>query len=142
MTEYVLNSELVNRVFLDCLYNNNEIKVDDNGNQIIPKDAVIVKGIVNKVGFNPERLNIYRKRVVEMLEELPDSFHSNKGGGMSFLKMHEDKNGNQWTDSHKIMDELLCLGLGLNLMEFCIEDRDMWMALPGNMPYITYLKGK
>ena len=34
----------------------------------------------------------------EFLNQLPDSFKAEGGGGMSFINMCIDKNGKQWTD--------------------------------------------
>jgi len=71
-----------------------------------------------------------------MLNDLPDNFKNDFGGGWSFLNMCEDKNGVQWTDFHATVDELVCLGLSIDKMSYLMS-RDMWNVLPGGMPYLV-----
>jgi len=54
---------------------------------------------------------------------------------MSFLNMCIDKNGNQWADLHRTMDELVALGIATGKLSFLIP-REMWSILPGGMPYL------
>lgn len=121
-----LTAENVHTTFLNCLFKENEdtecYKLGD--------------GINTKVGFNPERLKESETDIIEMLNCLPDSFKLNGGGGMSFLNMCEDKDGVQWTDFHKTMDELVCLGLASEKLSYLMP-RDYWKILPGGMPYLV-----
>jgi len=59
-----INSKDVSTAFLDSLYRNEEI----SDPTIPPKDAVIVDGVMGKIGFNPIRLSEKKrtsKRVVK-----------------------------------------------------------------------------
>lgn len=73
-----------------------------------------------------------------MCEQLPESFHESKGGGWSFLNMCEDKGGNQWSGTHKTMEQLLCLGMAMNKMKILLP-REVWKIFPGGMPYVAIL---
>lgn len=121
-----LTSENVHNVFMDCLFSEDE----DTSN------AKICEGVMTKVGLHRGRLESHIPDVKSMLDDLPDSFKKTSGGGMSFLNMCEDKNGEQWTGMHQTMDELICLGIGIDKLSFLME-REMWNVLPGGMPYLV-----
>jgi hypothetical protein len=121
-----LTSENVNSTFLKCLF-----KKDEN-----TEKHIAVEGVMLKVGFNPDRLKESEQTIIEMLNDLPDSFKPHGGGGMSFLNMCQDKNDNQWTGFHKTVDELVCLGIAIGKVSFLMP-REMWSVLPGGMPYIA-----
>jgi hypothetical protein len=120
-----LTAEKVNNLFLKCLFTEGENT----------EPHIIGEGIMKKVGFNPERLKENEPLIIEMLNDLPDSFKKEGGGGMSFLNMCQDKNGNQWADLHQTMDELVCLGNAIGKLSFLMP-REMWSILPGGMPYL------
>jgi len=109
---------------MDCLFKDGE----DTSN------LVRVEGIFSNFGFHPDRLENHKHEIVEMLNELPEQFHENTGGGWSFLNACMDKHGNQWTDLHRVMEQLFVLGIGINRVEYVLQ-RDMWRILPGGMPY-------
>lgn len=115
-----LSSEKVKEVFLDCLFQENEDKTN----------FVEVEGITFTAGFHPGRLENHQPEIVEMLDELPESFHE----GMSFLAACEDKHGEQWTGLHQIMEQLFLLGIGIGKV-VCLLPREAWSVLPGGMPY-------
>jgi hypothetical protein len=121
-----LTAENVHSTFLNCLFKENEDT----------ESYKLGEGINTKVGFNPERLKESETSISEMLDCLPDSFKTFGGGGMSFLNMCEDKDGVQWTDFHKTMDELVCLGLASEKLSYLMP-RDYWKILPGGMPYLV-----
>ncbi len=121
-----LTAEKVNETFLKCLFKDGENT----------ENHIIGEGVMSKVGFNPERLKENEPLILEMLNDLPDSFKKDGGGGMSFVNMCQDKNGNQWADMHKTMDELVCLGNASGKLNFLMP-REMCSALPGGMPYIV-----
>jgi len=125
---YTLTSEHVEQVFLDCLFKNGE----DTSNYI---KAI---GIINNVGLHSERLEAYRSEIELMLSELPDEFKASIGGGWSFLNMCNDKNGNQWTDLHLRMEQLVQLGIGIDKIRYALP-KDLWAALPAGMPYIQVI---
>lgn len=120
-----LNSAAVEKVFMDCLFNEGE----DTTNHVVSD------GIVTKVGFNPRRLEAHREEVLEMLIELPDEFKQSGGGGWSFLNACMTKDGRQWGE-HSNMEQLFQLGNALGLSAWQMP-RDMWNILPGGMPYVV-----
>jgi len=111
---------------MDCLFKEGE----DTSNY------VKAEGIMTNVGFHPERLASHKAEVDEMLAELPDEFKKSMGGGWSFLNACNDKNGNQWTDLQKTMEQLVLLGIALGVVKFQLP-REVWKALPGGMPYLV-----
>lgn len=122
----MINAKDVNEIFLDCLYKDEETKKGE-----VPEGAIIVEGIIMKVGFNPERVEKNKNNIINILEQLHPTFNE----GWTFLNMCIDKNDNEWTGSHKTMEQLLVLGLAIGKLEYCC-DRDMWSILPGGMPYV------
>lgn len=122
----ILSAERVEQIFLDCLFKEGE----DTNNYIE------AEGITGKVGFHPGRLESHKTEIEAMLNELPDEFKKSKGGGWSFLNACVDKNGNQWTGFHKIMEQLFQLGIAIGKAEYTLS-REMWKILPGGMPYIA-----
>lgn len=123
-----LTSKNVSQVFMDCLFKDDEDTTKH----------IVAEGIQTKVGFHPGRLESYRENVKSMLACLPVDFQPGAGGGTTFLNACKDKDGNQWTDLHQVMDQLFQLGIGLKLAKWCMP-RDMWSILPGGMPYVTVL---
>jgi len=123
-----LTSQNVEEVFFDCLFKEGENT--DN--------PVIADGIMSKIGFHEERLNNNSDNITSMLNKLPKEFQKNSGGGMSFLNACDDCDGNQWTSLHKIMEQLFVLGLALGKVK-CLMPREMWVSLPGGMPYYVVI---
>jgi hypothetical protein len=124
-----LNSSEIEGIFMDCLHTEEEMK-----DPTVNEKAVKSLGIVYNVGFNKERLEKHRPKIVEFLGEFPDEFYKGKGGGQSFLRMCYDRNGEQWTGFHKIMEQLVLLGQAVGKVELCAP-KEMWNILPGGMPY-------
>ena len=119
----MIDPQELENVFVSCLFEDGE-----------PTDnAVIVDGIMSKFGFHPDRLEASRDQVRGWLEQLPDSFHRDSGGGMSFLNACVTKNDEHWGE-HPSMDRLFCLGIGLGLVTNLMP-REVWPMLPGGMPY-------
>lgn len=100
-----------------------------------PPGAVIVQGARKHFGFHPERLKAKKEAIRALLNELPDDFMLKKGGGMSFLNLCLDRHGRHWGE-HTNCDDLLCLGLAVGMVTFCLPRED-WKAFPGGMPYIA-----
>jgi hypothetical protein len=123
-----LTAENVNRIFMDCLF--------DEGENT--KDAIIGKGIQNDFGFEPSRLRGHTNDILDMIYQLPSAFDQKVGGGWSFLNMAINKGGEQWADSHQTMEQLLALGTAIDRMGFNLP-RDKWNIFPGGMPYV-YVK--
>lgn len=123
-----LNAKNVETIFLNSMFNDNEI-VDGN----IPENTVKVEGITMNIGFDPNKIELYRTDVKTMLSELPEPFFKETGGGWSFLNGIETKDGNQWAE-HRNLEQLVILGIGLGYVNFLMP-RDMWCVFPGGMPY-------
>ena len=129
----LIDSSRVHDLLMDCLFKPEEI---ENGK---PKDGlefIPVMGITVKVGLHPDRLNGHRPELEQMLFNLPEScMESSVAQGDSFLNLCNDRNGELWTGVHRTMEELLLLGIGLNLVD--LAPRFMWDAFPGRVPYVT-----
>jgi hypothetical protein len=123
-----IDPEKVQEVFFDSLFRDEEV---NNGKN---PEMVKVEGIRLTLGFHPGRLEIHRAEVLNWLTYLPLQFRKSSGGGWSFLNACQDINDEQWTGLHERMEQLFCLGLGLDLVA-CVIPREMWDALPGGMPY-------
>lgn len=120
----ILNAELVGAVFQDCL-----LKDSEDNNQ----DRIEAEGI-GKVEFHSGRLESHRAKIEEMLDELPDEFKRELGGGYSFLAACNNKHGQQWTSFHQRMEQLFLLGIGIGKVK-ALFPRELWPALSGGMPY-------
>jgi len=126
-----LTVENVNSVFTNCLFTE-----DETQDTVLISRALVVEGVHLKVGYHPNRIQQNRENIISMLNCLPDSFKPEGGGGMSFLNMMEDKDGEQWTGLHQEMDKLVTLGLATQKLGFLMP-REMWKVLPGGMPYVV-----
>jgi hypothetical protein len=100
-----------------------------------PTGEVEVDGIRSLgVRFDKTLLADHAELIAFLLGELPDEFKASGGGGWSFLNACNDRHGRLWTGLHSTMDKLFMLGMGVGLVE-CQLPRDMWVVLPGGMPY-------
>ena len=86
-----LNAEIVHSTFLECLFQDGEST----------ENHIIGEAVQMTVGFNPERIKDKELLIDELLKELPTEFQKDGGGGMSFINMCNDKDGNQ-TVSFKV----------------------------------------
>lgn len=126
----MLDAKRVREIVMDCLF------TDD------PKDEdmrISVYGIARCFGFIPEKIENYRDEIHEMMKELPDVFwdsndNPNGGGGYTFMNLPFDKNDHQWCEQ-PTAELLMALGLATGYMEYMLP-REVWIALPGNVPYI------
>lgn len=122
-----LTSENVRAIFLDCLFQKGEL---ENNPEIIE-----VEGIFSRFGFHPGRLRKHKDDILQLLMQLPTEFRRSIGEGWSFVNACSTSTGHQWGE-HENAEHLLVLGLGLNLIEYCVP-RQYWDALPGKMPYFV-----
>lgn len=135
VTEEAEASQRVEDILRYCLFKHSEIIMAEGE---LPDDAVMVEGVVTMYGFHPERLEEKREDVVELIEELVfDEFLVGEGGGQSFLNLCKNREGEQWTSFHKVMEALLLLAMGLDLAGYCAPP-EMWDAFPGGMPYVWF----
>lgn len=121
MPEPLIDPNRVNEIFAAC--------------EVTDEDAryVSVEGI-GAVSFDPDRLAENHDEIVAMLDGLSTDFKRSGGGGMSFLNACMDANGEQWTGFHQTQERLFLLGMGIDRVSLLLP-RDMWVALPGGMPY-------
>lgn len=124
----MIEASRISEVLKDCLFKNEEI-VD--GVPIF--EPLITEGITTTFGFNPKRVLDNEKEINTMLDEMDTIFVE----GWSFLNLCYDKDDNQWTGSHKTMEELMCLGMAIGRVSYCTPDKDIWALMPGGMPYIV-----
>lgn len=137
-----ISVEKVEDTIKQCLFTAKETEAVNLKEGELPPNAIVVKGVLGHFGFHRERLESHRDQVREWLDQLSPQFHEKGGGGWSFLNACEDKNGAHWTGLHQSVDALVCLGIGLGMIKFCMEDREMWAILPGGMPYFVILAEK
>lgn len=138
MRESPLTAENVTAVLHDCFYTDEEIARLD-GQQ--PPGVVIVSGVTINIGLHPERLERNKRRIAEMVAELPLEFFDTSSGGLggwTFLNLCVRKDGVQWGE-HINCDELLALALAVGLAEYCVP-HDWWPQLPGGVPYVCFKK--
>ena len=114
----------VSTVFNDCLFS-----VDEDSSDMIKATSIQLN-----VGFCEERLKSHDDDIQSMINELPDSFKKDGGGGMSFLNMCVTKDGFQWGE-HNNMDQLVALGIATGKMSYLMP-RELWSSFPGGMPYL------
>lgn len=124
MPQSLLTPERVSELFRTCLFADGEDQINH----------VAVYGITINVGFHPDRLKACSNHIQVLLKELPDQFMKSKGQGGSFLNLCMDRYDNQWTGMHKVMQELVLLGMGIGVVE-CLVPKELWSTLPGGMPY-------
>jgi len=126
----MIDPQEVDAIFKKCLFRESEIGKDGKPRGIEP---IKVEGIMATFHFHPDRIEKHRDKIMEFLKEMPEGF--SKGGGWSFLNLCNTKNGELWTGMHSIMEQLVCLGIAIEKVSYCLP-REVWSALPGGMPYI------
>jgi len=135
----MISDERVNSIIRDCLFSSEEI---EDGKPKNPEDMIVVEGVMNSYGLHRGRVDSHKSEIVSFLEQLPDMFMKDVGGGWSFLKASDTKEGEQWTGLHRTMDALFVLGMALGKVKFATP-RKKWNELPGCMPYmIVDLEGE
>jgi hypothetical protein len=119
--------ERVTALLTKCLFQDDE---DQHG-------AIMVEGILNNYGFHPGRLASSKDEIRQLIGEIAgDEFLKQKGGGMSFLNLCQNRAGELWGE-HPTMEALLCLAIASNLGGFCAPRR-YWAVMPGGMPYCYF----
>ena len=127
-----LSADRVRDVMMSCLFKPEDLPGDGS----TPADAITVQGIVRGFGFDPKRVEAAKPAIAEMLDQLPNEFRADGGGGWSFLNACTDKTGELWTGMQQSVDELVCLGIAAGYAEYLLP-RDMWAVLPGGVPYFS-----
>jgi hypothetical protein len=122
----LLTADRVTSMIGQCLFQPEEIQ---DGVPIM--EPVVVEGIRATLSFHPDRLKEAEPAIVEMLQQLPETFKV----GDSFLNLCCDRFGNHWGE-HQHMEALVMLGIASQKMRYCFS-REYWDALPGGMPYVV-----
>lgn len=130
----MISAEKVDTIFRECLLKDEEMGDDGNPQGIKP---LKVQGIAHDVGFHPDRIQKHRSEIVSFLEDLPHQFREDSGGGWSFLNLCQTEDGELWTGMHMIMEQLVCLGIAIGKVSYCLPQKKMWSMLPGGVPYIV-----
>lgn len=124
-------AEITDRIFRDCLFQKDEI-VDGKP---MTEPLVPDTWIMNRVGFNRERVEKHEVEILKLLDNFSPEFYSDGGGGMSFLNLCVTADGDQWGE-HQTMEQLCQLGSAVGAVSFLLP-REVWPALPGGMPYLV-----
>jgi hypothetical protein len=122
--------ERVKNIFMDCLYKDDEVI---NGVPVV--EPIKVEGIINNIGFHPDRIEKHRNDIIKELKGFPDEFYDNTGGGWTFLNFCQTKDGVQWGE-HINMEQLMLLGMAIGHVKYLMP-KEIWKVLPGSMPYIV-----
>lgn len=116
-----LTAENVETVFRDCLMREGE---DISTGEII-------EGLLSSFAFHKHRLEGHKAEIIELLDDLPESFHV----GWSFLAACMTKDDIHWGE-HMNIEQLVVLGIAIKRVKFLVR-RDLWRILPGGMPYFV-----
>jgi len=100
---------------------------------------LVIAGIRSDFYLDESKLNDHKENIIDMLNELPEEFHQDGGGGMSFLNACNNADGEQWTGFHQTMEALFVLGMGIKRVR-CLLPKEMWSICPGGMPYYMVMK--
>lgn len=128
-----LSHDNIEKIFADCFFKQEELPENPTKDNM-PEGAITVEGTRGTLVFHGERTESHREEVKELLSQLDDNFMKEKGGGWSFLQMPFNKNGEQYGEQ-MTADMLYCVAAALGYAKFALP-REMWLALPGSMPYI------
>lgn len=90
--KHKLSAELVSNVFKNCLFTEQEVELKHED----LARAVKVMGLTVNVDFHPDRLKQWEPTIVDLLSQLPETFHEETGGGYSFINACMDRNEHQW----------------------------------------------
>jgi hypothetical protein len=128
-----LTADNVKNIIMDCLFTEEEMKKYTQ--KELMQKAIKVAGVITSFGLNPDKVALHKKEIMEMLNQLPEEFHNNIGGGWSFLNACNTREGVQWGE-HRNMEELFVLGIASNQAAYLMP-RELWKSLPGGMPYLV-----
>lgn len=120
----MLTGRKVDQLIRECLFKTDEPK----------ENALVARMIRCEFGFHPGRIEERREEINKLLDQLPDQFHQDRGGGWSFLNACDDNKGRQWTGDHAMMEALFALGTAIGRVK-ALAPRNCWSLLPGGVPY-------
>ncbi len=122
-----LSHENVESVFRNCLG-------ETSSNSRLTKEY---HGVELYVSFVSLKIEENRSNIEKMLRQIHRGFFADtkNGSGWSFLNFCLNQNNEMWTSSHRHCDYLVCLGLAIDKVAFCM-DRKFWNMMTGSMPYL------
>lgn len=127
-----LTAANVEKVFLDCFLK--EGYTDET--KVIP-----VNSVTGNFGFDPDKIEKYSEDIHDMISQLHPNFDE-KNQGYTFMNLpFKGENDEQWGEQRN-GDQLMALGLASGWMKLTLEDRLMWAALPGGVPYVYRLDNR
>lgn len=124
----MIPSSRVHELFKKSLFN--EVELINGKPSLKP---VVAEGVLINVGFHPERIENAREEISMMIDSLNPDIDTDKG--ILFFHICRDRNGNRWTDSYQICEELVLMGIALGILEYSLP-RDFWSFFPGSVPFI------
>jgi hypothetical protein len=137
-----LTADNVEDIFMDCLACHGEL-TEAQENWIrsggdLPPGWVKITGLMMAAVLNEQRLKDNAGKIREMLEQLPEQFREERGGGWSFLNACMTADGRQWGE-HRDIDRLLVLGIGCGQAKIVPIRKEFWPLLLGGMPYFSVI---
>lgn len=127
-----LTAKNVEKVFLDCFLK--EGYTDET--KVIP-----VNSVTGNFGFDPDKIEKYSEDIRDMISQLHPNFDE-KNQGYTFMNLpFKGENNEQWGEQRN-GDQLMALGLASGWMKLTLEDKLIWAALPGGVPYVYRLDNR
>jgi hypothetical protein len=102
-----------------------------------PPAGDVIRGILHSYSLDVAKVASHRGEIVAMLEQWPEEFFDNGGGGWTFLNLCETRDGVLWTGLHLRCEQLCVLADVLGLLSYPLP-RDMWSMMPGGLPYVAF----
>ncbi len=129
-----LTAANVEKVFLDCFLK--EGYTDET--KVIP-----VNSVTGNFGFDPDKIEKYSEDIHDMIGQLSSNFDE-KNQGYSFIYLpFKGEAPEQWQwGEQRNGDQLMALGLASGWMKLTLEDKKLWVALPGGVPYVYRLDNR
>ena len=127
-----LTAKNVEKVFLDCFLK--EGYTDET-------KVILVNSVTGNFGFDPDKIEKYSEDIHDMISQLSSNFDE-KNQGYTFMNLpFKGENNEQWGEQRN-GDQLMALGLASGWMKLTLEDKLMWAALPGGVPYVYRLDNR
>jgi hypothetical protein len=98
-------------------------------------DFTQIEGFRWKAQFNSANLASYISQIEAMLQELPDVFREEHGGGL-FSGMQYTNDGHRWTTSALTTEKLLLLGMAIGRLRFVLP-KHQWKFIKNGEPIIV-----